>query len=234
MEEKVFFEDSKGVRLCGILSAVPSGAEAPMVILCHGLKGSKESRMTTRLGTLLGEQGIASFRFDLFGHGESGGRLEEGSIGEFADDILSAVSFLKERGYRSFGVVGVSVAGMAAVIAASMSSDLRFVALRSPGVGRMARETRSYRKDFETKPWLSAAERVRIPALIVHGTADHDVEIGQATELSRRISGSRMETVSGADHNYTRDEDFTSMIKLISGFVISNAAKTRQKPRGTR
>lgn len=40
MSEKVYFESSSGIKLCGILSGPK--APAPIVVLAHGLASKKE------------------------------------------------------------------------------------------------------------------------------------------------------------------------------------------------
>ncbi|MCK4786450.1 MAG: hypothetical protein KAV87_22015, partial [Desulfobacteraceae bacterium] len=77
MKEKIFFKDSKGNKLCGILSNPTSQKEKPIIILCHGFSTSKEGRTYVRLEEILNSSGISTFRFDFFGHGESEGIFEE-------------------------------------------------------------------------------------------------------------------------------------------------------------
>jgi predicted alpha/beta-fold hydrolase len=46
MQEKVFFLDSKGIKVSAILTT-PQKTHAPIVIMCHGLNSGKDS--TTNL-----------------------------------------------------------------------------------------------------------------------------------------------------------------------------------------
>jgi len=43
MQKKLFFKNSNGVKLCGILANPADLAIVPIVILCHGFTTSKES-----------------------------------------------------------------------------------------------------------------------------------------------------------------------------------------------
>ncbi|MAH42743.1 alpha/beta hydrolase, partial [archaeon] len=73
MKKKLTFQNSKGDKLVGILS--DSGSKT-IVIMCHGFTSSKESGTYINLEKMLNEKGIATFRFDFYGHGESDGKFE--------------------------------------------------------------------------------------------------------------------------------------------------------------
>jgi len=132
MKEKLFFKNSKGNRLCGILSNPMSDKESSIIILCHGFTTGKEGNTYVRLEKMLNEKGISTFRFDFFGHGESEGNFEEITTSEAVDDILNAIQFLKASGYRKIGLVGSSFGGLASMVAASNTNDLYVLALKSP------------------------------------------------------------------------------------------------------
>ena len=100
MKKKIFFKNSKGSKLCGILSNPTSQKEKSIIILCHGFSTSKEGRTYVRLEQILNGSGISTFRFDFFGHGESEGKFEEITTSEAVDDIQNAIRFLKESDYK--------------------------------------------------------------------------------------------------------------------------------------
>ena len=219
MEEKVFFENSKGNKLCGLLSNPTENTNCPIVVLCHGLDSGKDSVTNVRLNEVLSSRGIASFRFDFFAHGESEGKIEDRNAEEFADDVLRAIDYLKERGYTNFGIHGTSFGGVAAVMAASRSSDLKVMVLKCTGIGT-AGTMPNYKKDFENKTWIKAGEKVTIPTLVIHGDEDEQVELQAGKDLAEAIKTSRIEIIKGADHKFSNDYD--TPLKLASEFLISN------------
>ncbi|MFQ5721848.1 MAG: serine aminopeptidase domain-containing protein, partial [Candidatus Aminicenantales bacterium] len=77
MKKKLFFKNSQGLKLCGILSNPTSQKDKLIVILCHGFLRSKEGRTYISLEEILNQAGISTFRFDFFGHGQSEGKFEE-------------------------------------------------------------------------------------------------------------------------------------------------------------
>jgi len=253
MKEKLFFKNSIGNKLCGILSKPTSQKEKPIIILCHGFSTSKEGRTYVRLEKILNDSGISTFRFDFFGHGESEGIFEEITTSEAVDDIQNAIRFLKESDYKKIGLVGSSFGGMASIIEAGKTNDLYVLALKSPvsdylglihsredeqeikkwkekGVIEVAGvdgETRTLKYSFyEEAQKVKAyepAQKIKIPALIVHGNDDETVPIEQSRKTASLIENCRLEIIEGADHTYSKPEHFEKMLDLISGFIIEQS-----------
>jgi hypothetical protein len=218
----VVFENSKGNKLSGTLSNPTNNVNCPVIILCHGLNSGKNSTSNLELEKIFSKHGIASFRFDFFAHGESEGKFEDRTLEEFVDDVLKAIEYLKNQNYKKIGIYGASFGGVAAVVAASRNSDLKVMALKAVGMGHTSRKMSNYKNDFDTKTWIKAGEYVKIPTIIVHGSADEDVEIQLAKELAKSIKTSKLEIFDGADHRFSKKEDFERMIKDISEFIIKN------------
>lgn len=219
-EEKVIFKDSKGNKLSGILS--DSNSKVKIVILCHGLNSKKDSSTNLALVKAFSRHGIATFRFDFFAHGESEGKVEDRTVEKFVDGLLKAVDYVKGQGYSKIGVCGASFGGMTAVIAATKTPDIKAIALKAAGMGQTSRKMPNYKEDFDTKIWIKAGEKVKIPTLIVHGTEDEDVEIQLGEELAKSIKASKFIKFEGADHRFTNPEDFEKSVKLISDFISNN------------
>jgi hypothetical protein len=222
VEQKVFFDNEKGLKLCGILSNPTEDEGIPIVLLCHGLNSGKDSTTNLALECIFSENDIATFRFDFFAHGESEGAIEDRSVGEFVDDILQAITFLKTCGYEDFGICGSSFGGLASVIAASRNNDLLVMALKAPGMGQTSRHLPNYREDFIAKSWITAGTRVSIPTLIVHGSADKDVEVAFGKMLAESMVSSKMEIFEGADHRFTDPQDSKRCTALMAGFIIDH------------
>ncbi|MFQ5834453.1 MAG: alpha/beta hydrolase family protein [bacterium] len=253
MQKKLFFENTKENKLCGILANPTSNKEKPVIILCHGFSTSKDSYTNIRLEKILNEKGISTFRFDFFAHGESEGEFEDITISEAVDDILNAIRFLKELGYSKIGLVGSSFGGLASVIAASKTDDLFILALKSPVSGYLGKlvveETKkeietwkekgfiyytsgdggelkvnySFFEDAEKVNGYEAAKKIKIPTLIVHGDNDESVPIEQSKKIVDLIENSKLEIIESADHRYSKPEDFEKMLDLISKFIMENS-----------
>ncbi len=253
MNEKIFFENEKGLKLCGVLSNPTNDVDAPIVILCHGFATDKGGFTFVALEKALNENHISTLRFDFFGHGESDGKFEDITISQETEDIFSAIEYLKSLGYSSMGLVGSSSGGGAAIMAAAKLPDLFALALKAPAVdhveleiaergekgirewkkegfvmyergnGEKLKLNYSFFEDLKNNIGYDVAEKISMSTLIVHGDADCDVPISQSIKLSKMIKDCHLEIFSGADHKFTRPEDFKRMIEIISEFIIKKA-----------
>lgn len=252
MQEKIYFSNSKGNKICGVLSNPTSGLSAPVIILCHGFTTSKDSSTNTRLETIFNNHGIATFRFDFFGHGESEGDFENITISEAVDDILNAIKYLKDKGFSKLGLVGSSFGGMSSIMTASKTNDLFVLVLKSPvsdyyevdtkrktkkeleewkdkgfvihknSKGEEKRLNYSFFDDFKNKNAYEAAKKIKIPTLIVHGDEDKTVPIEQSKKTADIVENCKLEIITGADHKYSKPEEFEKMLDLISKFIIEH------------
>lgn len=132
MEQKVYFQNSKGDRLCGLLLDSTGNKGKPVIIIVHGFSSNKNSKNYLTIKDILVKNKISTFRFDLWAHGESEGNFADITISEAVDDILQAIKFLKDKGYKKIGLLGSSFGGISSIIAASKTKDLYLLALKSP------------------------------------------------------------------------------------------------------
>ena len=252
MKEKIFFKNSKGYKLCGILSNPDFSKKEKITVLCHGFTTDKNSSSNIMFEKILNENKISTFRFDFTGHGESEGKLDEITISIAADDVLSAIKFLKRRGYSKIGLIGSSFGGLASILASSKSNDLHIIALKSPvsdfyelfllqGGKQLIEKWRkdgyinytsnngnnfklnySLLKEAQEINSYKVAPKIKIPVLIVHGDCDEAVPLAQSKKLASLLKNCKLEIIKGADHRYSNPEHFNKMISLISDFIIKN------------
>ena len=71
-----------------------SEGEGPCIVFLGGLKSDMEGTKAVHLEAWARRTGRAFLRLDYSGHGESSGRFEEGSIGDWHEDVLAAVEAL--------------------------------------------------------------------------------------------------------------------------------------------
>ncbi|MFH1105790.1 MAG: alpha/beta fold hydrolase [Candidatus Aenigmatarchaeota archaeon] len=250
MEQKIYFSNSKGDKLCGVLSE-PAGRKDVAIIICHGFMSDKNGESSQALQKELNKRNISTLRFDFYGHGESDGAFEDVTVTEAADDALNAIAYLKNKGYK-IGLVGTSFGGIAAIVAASKSKDLFVLCLRCPVSGYWDKELHkggeagikewkkqgyeeyydlegkahklnySFIEDFSKNNGYEAAEKIKTPTIIVHGDADEVVPVAQSKRLAKVIKASRLEIIKGADHNFSRESDFKESISLVAEFIMKH------------
>lgn len=123
-----------GVQLAGTL-VLPDEAADRAIVLVHGAGVDREEGgFFTRLAQGLGEAGVASLRYDLRGHGKSGGRQEEVTLATHLNDIRVALAQVSEAtGASAISLLGTSFGGgLAAYYAAKQQDELTRLVLLNP------------------------------------------------------------------------------------------------------
>jgi uncharacterized protein len=135
-EEVVFGNKKDGVKLSGTLTIPSVKGKATAVIL---VTGSGQQDRNEEIGKhkpflviadYLTRHGIVVLRYDDRGKGGSTGNFDVSTTGDFANDVLAGIAFLKTRkevNPRQIGIIGHSEGGTVATIAASESSDVAFI-----------------------------------------------------------------------------------------------------------
>lgn len=248
MEERLYFLNSTNSKLCGILTDPTGDPSRPIIILSHGFNSSKESGTCISLAKKLNENGFSTFRFDFFAHGESEGNFEDLTVTIAVEDTLKAIELMKARGYRKIGLMGSSFGGLSSFIAASKSEDIYVLVQKAP-VSSFAEvptymdkklvavwKKTGYRKiegkklkfgfyeDSMKNIAYDVAKKIKIPTFIIHGNRDLDVPVDQSIRISGLISDCSLEIVIGADHRFTKKDDFDRMINSIADYVVNRSA----------
>ena len=110
MDEPLTFKDEQGHRISAMLSR-PSQPSAVAVVLCHGFLSSKNSTTNKTLTRMVNEAGLATFRFDFFGQGDSEGPFEDITVSLAVGQAHAAVDLVRSHGYDRIGLVGSSFGG---------------------------------------------------------------------------------------------------------------------------
>ncbi|MBM3664483.1 MAG: abhydrolase domain-containing 18 [Actinobacteria bacterium] len=88
--------------------------EVPGVVVLHGFGSRKENHLD--FAGRVADAGMWAVVPDLRGHGETGGPMDEGMIG----DVLACLDHLESRGAGPLGLRGSSMGGFLSLIAAPM------------------------------------------------------------------------------------------------------------------
>jgi len=89
--------------------------KGPGVVFLGGFKSDMNGTKAVYLQEWAEQQGRAFLRFDYSGHGESGGEFLDGSIGDWTEDAMAAISALSEGPQV---LVGSSMGGWIALLVA--------------------------------------------------------------------------------------------------------------------
>lgn len=246
MEKRFRVQDPDGRRI----SATLATAHAPtdkVVILCHGFLGSKDNWTNRTVADRLSELGIASLRFDFFGHGQSDGDLKDLLLTTLIAQTESVMALMRGQGYRQIALLGSSFGGLVATLAAAKHSSLAALALRCP-VGdfpallrrqfgnagielwrRLGQVPPSvapipvhfrFFEDCERHNAHHAAQALRVPTILVHGDRDEVIPVTQSEELYRHIRAEKaLHVIPGADHRFSQPDQFRRAIELLVSWL---------------
>ncbi|KAJ1400675.1 Serine aminopeptidase, S33 [Sesbania bispinosa] len=123
-QQNVIIPNKYGNKLVGILH---EAGTIEIVILCHGLRASKEDNIMVTLAAALENAGISSFRFDFSGNGESEGSFEFGNFWREVDDLHAVTQHFHEANRTVAAIIGHSKGANAVLLYASKYHDIKTV-----------------------------------------------------------------------------------------------------------
>lgn len=199
---------------------LPDRVPAPAVVLCHGFGGSRMefANIFVDLARLLTERGLAAYRFDFAGCGESDGDFADLTVSDQVDQAGAALELVKAHSAvdaERMSLMGMSLGGLTASLAAA-KSPVRSLALWAPAAVAVrantpdedprwrAIEERGYidrggtpiyrrfvEDGFGIDPWTDAAAYAG-PVLLATGTEDELITAG-VLDRYRRLYADRLE-----------------------------------------
>ena len=181
---------ASGIVLEGIFEKPKGETSFPAVVVCHPhplYGGDMYNNVVSVICQALGQESIATLRFNFRGVGQSEGNHEEG-IGE-QEDVRAALGFLEssvgvDRG--RIGLVGYSFGSRVAMPVALQDSRVRAVALVSPFL--------------DDADWQKL-KTYSVPKLFICGSEDTFVSPHKVKRLvGEAAPPSECEVVFGADH----------------------------------
>jgi len=156
MEKKVWFKNSKGQKLCGVLHTPEGNGPFPAVVLAHGLSSNKDRGSYTSIAESLLKEKIVTLRIDLYGHGESDGVLADITVSTGAASVTAAVDYLstlENINKNKIGVFGSSYGGASTIAAASEDPRIKTIVFKAPASDFKQTPFLSQLSDKELKSW---------------------------------------------------------------------------------
>jgi pimeloyl-ACP methyl ester carboxylesterase len=163
-----------------ITTASGSATRSPAVVLVGGVDHGPQDRdyglygvpIFGQLAGVLSDAGYFVVRFDRRGSGQSGGRVENATLIDYANDVIGIVNWLRRRrdvDQNRIAVIGYGEGGPIALTAASREERIR-------GIGLLAAPGRPGR-DFALEQQVLALDRMKQPE------ADRQAKIALQTRV---------------------------------------------------
>ncbi len=125
--QKITFPSSEGALLAASLEMPPDTPRA-FGLFAHCFTCSKDFVAATWISRALAAEGIAVLRFDFTGLGNSQGDFANTNFSSNVEDLVAAATFLADGYEAPKLIVGHSLGGTAAIVAASRLPAIRAVA----------------------------------------------------------------------------------------------------------
>ena len=235
------FTGSQGVELAGRLD-LPTGPPRATVVFAHCFTCGKDLRSASRISAGLTEHGFAVLRFDMTGLGGSDGDFANTDLSSNVADLVAAANWLSEHHQAPQLLVGHSLGGAAAVLAAASLESVRaVVTIGSPAdadhlthlfsgvteqiiaegqapvtiAGRSFTIRSEFLDDLQHHRVQEAAGSLRRALLVLHSPIDEVVGVDHAAALYRAARHPKsFVALDGADHLLSdqRDAQFAASV----------------------
>lgn len=130
--------ENQGQKMFGVLHLPSvSSAKAPAVLILHGFAGSKvgTNRIYVTQAQQLAARGVAVFRLDFRGCGDSEGEFVDITIESQVSDAIQGIRFLQDHSRidsARIGLLGISLGGAISVLAAERIQSIKSLGLWAP------------------------------------------------------------------------------------------------------
>ena len=214
-----------------------------IVIIGHGVTGNKDRPFVTALAEGLEMAGIPTLRMSFAGNGDSGGKFADCTISKETDDLGSVIDMVGKRkicyvGHSMGGAVGVRRAASDSRIGALISLAgmvhteefaRREFGEETPDAGCMWEEqscplSSTFMNDMVAiHSVVDLGAQISVPWLLVHGTEDDVVPIGDSRDIFAKATNSpEFFEIDGANHVFS-DDALPVMVGKVAGWVKAQA-----------
>jgi len=129
--------ENHGQKIFGVFHKPLNVAQFPAVLICHGFGGHKVGRyrLYVNIAKRLAEMGIGTLRIDFRGSGDSEGEFAEMTLEGEISDALKGLQYLNQHAQvdeNRIGLIGRSLGGAVAIMAASRFQSVKSICLWAP------------------------------------------------------------------------------------------------------
>jgi len=186
---------------------LPENDLPPVVIGCHGLAANRQSPKQIGLAKACCRQGIAYFRFDHRGCGDSQGEFESvTSLGARIHDLLSAVRLVRSMNFcnNKIGLFGSSLGGTVCLSVAGSEEITAMVTFAAPLHHRLPQAAGQGSKlRFDITNTIRGVNNIHI----FHGERDTVVPLDHARRLYANAALPKKLTIQPAGDHRMSDPD---------------------------
>ena len=238
--------ESAGASLAGALE-LPRGEPRAHALFAHCFSCSKDIRAAREIARSLRGAGFAVLRFDFTGLGASEGDFGDTNFSSNVGDLVAAADYLRREFAAPAILIGHSLGGAAAIVAAGKIPEIKGVAtigapaeaahvahqfgdrrdeiIREgaasvPLAGRPFTIRKQFLDDVEGADVLGAASRLARPLLVLHAPRDQTVGVENASRLFMAAKHPKsFVSLDSADHLLTDPADARYVATIIAAWA---------------
>lgn len=243
--KKTEFKSSAGETLAAALE-LPKRPHA-FALFAHCFSCTKDIKAAREIARALRAEGFAVMRFDFTGLGNSEGDFANTNFSSNVDDLVAAADFLRETYEAPSILIGHSLGGAAAIVAASRIPEIKGVAtiaapaeashaalqigdsraeIEAKGVatvklaGRPFTIKKQFLDDLAGQNVLAAAAALHKPLLVMHAPLDETVGIDNATKIFVAAKHPKsFVSLDSADHLLSKTEDARYAASVLAAWA---------------
>jgi dipeptidyl aminopeptidase/acylaminoacyl peptidase len=242
-----------GVTLPGYLTLPlgSSGRKLPMIVYPHGGPHARDSWGYDSMVQFMASRGYAVLQVNFRGSTGYGWEWYEAGLRNWGtvmvDDITAATRWAIAEGIAdpaNTSIVGWSYGGYAALMSAVREPTLYRCAVSIAGVADLralaredsrfygGRQRANYTLGDDTSELkagspLRAVDKIQVPVLLVHGTADIQVDVDHSRRMARALKGAdknvELVLIEDGNHSLSRFEWRTTLLTGLEAFLAKNA-----------
>lgn len=247
MGTKEFYLTAGDVKLHAKLGFPKTEEEKyPLVIIVHGFTGDMEEPHIAGLSRALENNGFATLRIEMYGHGKSSGEFRDHTVMKWVTELLDVIDYAAALEFVSdLYLCGHSQGGLTVILTAALKADvLKAIVPLSPAIciRQDARTGNIFGAVFDPAhvpeeitfpdgkvlggnhirvsqmlPVEASIDRYRGPVLIVHGDCDETVPYAYAAEAQKQYADCTLIPVAGAGHCF--DDHLDEMFDSVVSFL---------------
>jgi putative redox protein len=244
--EKITFPGVQGATLAASLE-LPAGRPAAYALFAHCFTCTKDNFAAVRISRALAERDIAVLRFDFTGLGHSEGDFANTDFSSNVGDLVAAADWLRAQHEAPRLLIGHSLGGAAALMAAGRMPEILAVAtIGAPSDprhlrkalggsidaierdgeaevtlgGRSFRIRRQFLDDIAAQPMREAIASLHKALLVFHAPRDEVVGIEEAGEIFRAARHPKsFVSLDDADHLLSRKADAVYVADVLAAWA---------------
>lgn len=255
--KKVEFENKNGVKLAGRLELPLDMQPVNCAIFAHCFTCGKDLNAVKNISLALKQEGIAVLRFDFTGLGQSQGDFSNSHFSSNVEDLQAAYQFLEENYQAPTLLIGHSLGGTAALMAAGQMPEVKaLVTIGSPCnpehvlnlleddldeieeegearvklAGRQFLIKKRFVEDVKSHKMKESIEQLRGRSLLVlHSPQDEIVGIENARLIYERAHHPKsFISLDGANHLLTDKADSAYVGQVIASWAARYLPRKRE------